>query len=255
MSVCDPGIKNSASIDFGCQHFLVLIQTCASSKLIRNFPPGLEIYRFKSLSFFRMQTRFGLIVPVVLALGQLIAFAGSQKSYHSSDPSPVRASSAQILGLPMQFERNAGQTDSQVQFLSRGPGYTLFLTPTEAVLSLRSSSNSPSQHRARDRQQGHSSPVTQTVMRMNLLGANPVAHIEATGNQSGTASYFIGQAPHQWHTGIPLFARVKYEQVYPGIDLVYYGNQRQLEYDFILAPRAAPEQIAIHFTGIDSLEI
>src|SRR6266403_4543148 len=159
-----------------------------------------------------MQLPVKIIGPVVLALGQLLALAGSHNSSNSSGPSVSPAVSAQIFGLPMQFARNAGQTDAQVKFLSRGPGYTLYLTPTEAVLSLRSVSNSPSERSSRGRHEGHISEVTQTVMRMNLLGANPVSSIEAMRDQSGTASYFVGNAAQHWQTGIPLFAKIKYQQ-------------------------------------------
>jgi len=71
----------------------------------------------------------------------------------------------------------------------------------------------------------------------------------------GKVNYLKGKDPSQWRTGVPTYAKVKYEAVYPGVDLVYYGNQRQLEYDFVLAPGADPDALTLSFEGADRLEI
>jgi hypothetical protein len=71
----------------------------------------------------------------------------------------------------------------------------------------------------------------------------------------GKSNYFIGNNPRKWHSAVPNYAKVKYENVYPGIDLVYYGNQRQLEYDFVLAPGAEPEAIQLSFQGADKIDM
>src|SRR5437762_11369184 len=71
----------------------------------------------------------------------------------------------------------------------------------------------------------------------------------------GKANYLIGKDPEKWRTNVPTYAKVHYRAVYPGIDLVYYGNQRQLEYDFVVSPGANPERIVLGFQGAERLEI
>ena len=136
---------------------------------------------------------------------------------------------AEVFKLPMNFMKNAGQTDPCVDFISRGPGYTLFLTPTQAVFSL--SSTDTSEHRqGRSSRHPRARTVAQTDVQMNLIGANPYAMLEAVDPLPGTANYFVGNNPRNWRSNIPTFEKVKYHEVYPGISLIYYGNQRQLEY-------------------------
>jgi hypothetical protein len=132
--------------------------------------------------------------------------------------------------LPLQFELNQGQSDPQVKFLSRGPGYTLFLTATEAVLSLPT-------------------PAAPSVLRLKLWGAQANAEVRGAAPLPGQVNYFRGRDPAKWHRHIPTYAQVRYEGVYPGIDLVYYARQRQLEYDFVVAPEADPRQIRLAFEG------
>ena len=139
--------------------------------------------------------------------------------------------------LPLRFEPNQGQTDPRVNFLARGAGYGLFLTPDQAVLTLRSPSTSPS------------------VVRMQLAGANRSAAATGASPLPGKSNYFIGNEPAKWHRNIPQFARVRYQDVYPGVDLVYYGNQGQLEYDFEVAPGADPSSIAWRFQGQDKAQL
>src|SRR5438105_5136639 len=139
--------------------------------------------------------------------------------------------------LPLSFEANAGQTDSQVRYLARGAGYTIFLTQNETVLSLQ------------DRQGDGA------VLRLKLAGAKVDSKIKASGQLSGKSNYFIGNDPKQWRTDVPLFSRVRYENVYPGIDVVYHGNQRQLEYAFVVAAGADPRAITLEFGGADRIDI
>jgi uncharacterized repeat protein (TIGR01451 family) len=84
---------------------------------------------------------------------------------------------------------------------------------------------------------------------MHLDGANSSARVSGASPLPGKSSYFIGNDPSKWHRDIPQFARVQYEAVYPGVNLVYYGDQGQLEYDFRVAPAADPNQIALSFNG------
>jgi len=161
--------------------------------------------------------------------------------------------------LPLAFERNVGQTDPRVRFVSRGSGYQLFLTSDEAVLSLHRTTTkriSPvdrfAQFRAARSQ--HPSEVA-SVLRMRLAGANTAAEVEALDELPGEADYYIGNDPKKWHTGVPSFARVRYRQVYPGVDVVFYGNQRRLEYDFVVAPGADPKTIALDVSGAGKVRL
>ena len=143
----------------------------------------------------------------------------------------------------MFFEANLGQTDPRVKFLSRGHGYSLFLTADEAVLRLQPTATSRQLSVVRTQNSSSS------VIRMRLDGSNSAARVSGAELLPGKSNYFIGNNPSKWHRNIPQFARVNYESVYPGVDLTYYGNQGQLEYDFRVAPGADPSQIALKFDG------
>jgi len=149
--------------------------------------------------------------------------------------------------LPLRFEANQGQTDRSVRFLSRGSGYTLFLTPTAAVLSSSEADHDPS-----DPQHAR---VYKNVLRMELLAAKPDAQISGVDELPGRSNYFIGNDPKEWHIGVPAFQRVNYKEIYPGIDLAYYGNQHHLEYDFIVAPGANPNAIRLNIRGSRQIRI
>src|SRR2546425_10183397 len=97
--------------------------------------------------------------------------------------------------------------------------------------------------------------ITTTVLRMRLVGANPAAEISGLEELPGKSNYFIGNDPKKWRTNVPNYARVKYRNVYPGVDLLYYGNQRQLEYDFVVRPGADPSRIVLGVQGADRLEV
>jgi hypothetical protein len=151
--------------------------------------------------------------------------------------------------LPLSFEANQGQTDPQVNFLSRGSGYTLFLTPTEAALAL---------HKlvALEADGAGLSPAAPAdVLRMGLAGGNPAAGVIGLDPLAGTSSYFTGNDPSRWRSNIPTYGRVEYRDVYPGIDLTYYGNQQQLEYDFVVGPGADPGAIALSFQGAEGVSL
>jgi hypothetical protein len=148
-------------------------------------------------------------------------------------PLPAKAAIQADYGkIPLSFEANQGQTDRRVQFFSRGSGYGLFLTPGEAVLAL-------------ERSKG----LQTSTLRMKLMGANVAAPVAGQQLLPGTVNYFMGRDAGKWSTGVKTYGRVNYTGVYPGIDLVYYGNQRQLEYDFVVAPGADPKKIALSFSG------
>jgi beta-propeller repeat-containing protein/centrosomal CEP192-like protein len=148
--------------------------------------------------------------------------------------------------LPLTFEENQGQTDARVKFLARGSGYTVFLsddqTTTLRLIARSSISPAPTEY-------------SDATVRLSLVGANPHAPIEGNDLQPGRSNYFIGNDPARWQRNVPHFARVKYRGVYPGVDLVCYGNQGQLESDYILAPGADPAQIGLQIKGASAVKL
>src|SRR5882762_3285042 len=159
---------------------------------------------------------------------------------------PADARVSEAYGrLPLHFEANRGQTHKDVRFLAHGPGYNLYLTANEVVLVLtrpRPDVDAPA-------------PAKPAALRMSLVGAAPKPLVSGLEELPGKANYFIGKDPAKWRSNVPTYAKVHYREVYPGIDLLYYGNQRQLEYDFVLAPGADPKKIVLGFKGADKLEI
>ncbi len=160
--------------------------------------------------------------------------------------------------LPLSFEANQGQTDEQVKFLTRGSGYTLLLTADEAVLWLSSGkSDAATQTESREpspltrplEATAGKGEVTPSVVRMKLAGAARASEPIGLDELPGKVNYFIGNDPKKWRSNISTYAKVRYKNVYPGVDLVYYGNQGQLEYDFVVAPGADPGVIALAFEG------
>jgi len=204
--------------------------------------------------------------------------------------------------LPLSFEANHGQADPKVKFLSRGHGYSVLLTSSEAVLTLQGNhgrptdKNSkarmvekalahrplsgstafglllrlgipPSQHRTflpqrggdprlmRSETQGSPGSRATAALRLKLIAANPVPQVTGVEELPGKSNYFLGKDPRKWRTNVPTYGKVKYAGVYPGVDLVYYGNQGQLEYDFIVAPGANPRAVALSIEGAKRLNV
>jgi len=158
--------------------------------------------------------------------------------------------------LPLHFEANQGQTHQDVRFLARGSGYSLYLTAGEAVLVLtQPNPDAKRDLRSTPERLGTQARGTPVVVRMSLVGAAPKPLLSGREELPGKANYLIGKDPAKWRTNVPTYAKVHYRAVYPGIDLVYYGNQRQLEYDFVVAPGADPERIVLGFQGGERLEI
>jgi hypothetical protein len=183
---------------------------------------------------------------------------------HGRAETPTNGRLVESYGkLPLRFETNRGQAAGEVKFLSRGHGYSVFLTGSEAVLALRPPSAaagppvsdnvwfkglllSPDEfgvtHGSRN---SHPQSLASSAMHMKLVGANAKAPVTGLDELSGKSNYFVGNDPKQWRTNISTYAKVRYRDVYPGVDLVYHGNQGQLEYDFVVAPGADPRVIAL----------
>src|SRR6266849_6403601 len=204
-------------------------------------------------------------------------------SSYQADPKAQAKTLDSYGKLPLSFEANHGQADGRVKFLSRTGGYTLFLTGDEAVLAMRgkkakksspqglkpaSLADSGGTLRLRSGQALEAMPFPKiiprtsssrdavaaedmpgSVLRMKLRNANAAAKVTGLDELAGTSNYFIGNDPKKWRSNVSTYAKVKYEEIYSGIDLVYSGNQRQLEYDFIVAPGADPRRIAFDVSG------
>jgi hypothetical protein len=218
-----------------------------------------------------------LAISLVIILPGTILLAQSSSIADAVSKAPLVKQSAAVKGvsqpdlasqakiregygkLPLSFEANQGQADSQVKFLTRTGAYSLFLTGDEAVLLLR-------EGKAKDKDKFPvetrlaASPAkansartpkraTESILRMKLRNANVNARVTGLDELAGTSNYFIGNDPAKWRTSVPTYSKVKYEAIYSGIDLVFYGNQRQLEYDFIVAPGVDPHRIAFDVSG------
>ncbi len=175
----------------------------------------------------------------------------------SETPSPAQQPDVRdnYGNLPLSFEQNGGQFDERVDFVSRAGGATVFLTPTAAVFAYGGRAGGVPLEASRS--QGVDTPHSPGVaLHMQIVGANPTAQVNSVDQLPGITNYLLGNDPTQWHTNIASFGRVEYDEVYPGIDLAYYGNgAQQLEYDFLVSPGADPSAIALSFAGADGMEI
>jgi hypothetical protein len=162
-------------------------------------------------------------------------------------------------GLPLSFEINRGQTSAAVRYLTHIDGYAVFLTSSEAVFvgrtpgpqSIRGSATSWALRRL---PQVRVSRQT-TAIRMRFDHANPHPRIVGLDRLPGVANYFVGNNPTHWRTDIPTFARVEYQNLYPGINLVFYGRGRQLEYDWVLRPAARLSSVRLRIQGAPGVAI
>jgi hypothetical protein len=177
-------------------------------------------------------------------LAAMTLLAGSPgRAYASSPgaPAPVDRARARSrsIGLPVFFEKNRGQTDVSVEFFARTAGYSLYLTATQAVMVLPP---------AAGKKDG-------VAVRMTLRGANTRPSVRGRDLLPGHTSYMIGGDRSKWRTGVEQFGKVEFGQVYPGIDVVYYGKQGRVEHDFVVAPGADPRNIVMDFEGGKNLRL
>jgi hypothetical protein len=147
---------------------------------------------------------------------------------------PIQPSLVMNYARPLSFEPNRGQADEQVDFLAHGSAYNLFLSHGDAVMVFQRGA---------------------TGVRMKPVGANYSAPPDALDQQPSKSNYFIGNVPGSWHTGIPNYSQIRYRNVYPGVDLVYHGDQGRLEYDFVVTSGADPRRILIDFRGATKLKV
>ncbi len=178
----------------------------------------------------------------------LLAFilGGFSSAQTTSDTVRARLN-AQVAKLPLLFEANKGQVNSKVNFISKGPGYSAFLTAQGMTLSLRG-------QRAVPPNTGVSVNAPSTI-EFRLAGASQSQVAAGEDIQAGHVNYFIGKDRSKWIRNVPVYSRVRYKSVYPGIDLIYYGKQRQLEYDFAVAPGSDPSKICFEIRGARQLRV
>ena len=198
--------------------------------------------------------------------------AGTAARQVAAAPGPATVLSAQEQGrirqrlgtLPLAFEANQGQTDPQVKYTARGNGYTVFLTANDAIFALESASQWSSAAAGKHGfakatttgAKAKAAPPTKDVtadvtaaIRMHLVGGNAQPQIVAGSQLPGVTNYYIGSDPSQWRTGVKQYTGVSYRNVYPGVNMAFHGEQRQLEFDFIVAAGASPAPIHLGFSG------
>lgn len=203
-----------------------------------------------AVSSFRRRGVRTAIVCALCGAGSITA-AGCQRPRSDTRNRPIPSAAAvnssatnkAVNSLPLRFEANRGQTDPQVKFFARGQGYDLYLTPSEAVVATREDGDEE-----RRRQ-------SSSALRMKLIGSNAEPLIRGIGEAPSRSNYFIGRDSVKWRPNVPVYTGVEYEAVYPGIDMLYYGTDGELEYDFILTPGADPGLIKLGFEGAQGVEI
>ena len=197
-----------------------------------------------------------LFITIILFVDSKVAHSAMA----NNTPPAKKGLEAEAYGkLPLSFEANQGQTDHRVKFLSRGRGYALFLAGDEAVLSVKAADRpkkSTSTSGIAALNDATHSDANWNVLRVRLQGANRNPAVTGIDQLPSKVNYFVGKDVNQWRTNVPTYAKVKYAEVYPGIDLLYHGSTRQqLEYDFVVAPGGDPEAIELAFAGVESVQI
>ena len=214
-----------------------------------------------------------IAVAAVIAVA-MIAFVSAASRQHGSVASKVAEPAARpsitaeqrarigarFEALPMAFEANQGQSDPQVKYMARGDGYTLFLTANDAVFSVRSPAavelaapTSAGKFGLRTRRASVAASEKTAAIRMQTVGGNDHAATSASAEVPGRINYYLGNDPSKWVVGAKQYSGVTYHDVYPGVNLAFHGDRRQLEFDFIVSPGASPAPIELGFKGADKI--
>ncbi len=217
--------------------------------------PGLDysvIERSGRWSFIASMSHWSLAIATSLCmLGTATAL----------EPASLGAASSSRFGnLPLYFEANRGQADEHIQFFARGQNHTIYLSRDGATIALREGSagaidSSSAKVSTRSKPLKGTNISSVRFVQMTLVGANPTPSFAGQQELAGRVNYMLGNNPANWQRAVPTFAKVQYDRVYPGVDLVYYGKEQELEYDFAVAPQADPSAIQLHFEGADRLQI
>jgi hypothetical protein len=201
------------------------------------------------------------LLPNALPNASLVHSSGpSRKDPKENNKERLKDS---IARLPLAFERNEGQANGSVKFIARGADSNIYFTPTEVAINLVESNTSsrgePSKQQSSPKpafphNAGRNDKHSPEVIRMKLVDSSG-GTVTGVNELGGTVNYFIGRNPKDWHTDIRTYRQLKYEHVYPGVDQIFYGNNGQLEYDFLVSPRANPAAIRFEFKGQNDLAV
>jgi len=203
-----------------------------------------------------------IVIISALFLLSIIIFRDSNHNHFSASYSnqtkvPDNHFSVSKIGkIPMFFEPNIGQIDDQVKFLSHGFGYSLFLTQYEAILKLHTEKPTGKNHNSNVKNilsENNREDANFSILKIKFIGSNPDPKIIGKEKLKGRSNYILGKDSKNWWTDIPNYAEIQYKDIYSGIDLIYYGNQQQLEYDFIVKPGTDPEVIKLGFEGAQDI--
>jgi hypothetical protein len=199
-----------------------------------NLPAGRTVRQFAAPVPFLLLAIVGTVVAIPLSDAE-----DSNKTRHlaSNLSDPIHA-------LPLAFEQY------EDQFVSRTPSYTVFLEPRQATIALRSAAD-----QASTKQSSFINKATRRFVRVRLLQSNPASAPLPEDPLLAKTNYFIGNDPTRWSTNVPLFGRVRFPSVYKNVDLVYYGREQQLEYDFVIRPGGAPQSISFTVDGASRTKI
>ena len=180
---------------------------------------------------------------------------GKQLPAHDSDNAAPSAAAVgnQYGKVPLSFEPNVGQSDPAVQYIARGNGYSLFLSSKGTAFLLKADSSAKQDIKKVSPEASHFERGSS--LRLQFPNSNSNARMTPFEEQVGKINYLIGNDPKSWHVNIPTYAKVKQHNLYPGVDVVYYGTQQQLEYDFVVSPGANPRMIALAFSGADKVRL
>jgi uncharacterized repeat protein (TIGR01451 family) len=200
-----------------------------------------------------------LIIVLVLtaSLSQMFLPSDTVEARHSSavgnDGKAMARRSASYGKLPMRLEANRGQTSGAVKFVARGSGYALFLSETGALLRVRRAESTKEEGPTSSF--GDDTASLDSTIRFGLDGSNRSPKIGGLNELPGRSNYLVGSNARLWHTDVPAFEKVRYKSVYPGIDMIYYGREGRLEYDFVVSPGVSARSIRLRFDGASSTRI
>jgi hypothetical protein len=196
-----------------------------------------------------------LCVVVSAGLGLAASSAKPPISERPAQPLQPLFPKGKTPKTTLRFEPNLGQTNSQVRYVSRGRGATIFITDRGAVLT---STRMPAGQELRGKLGSYDPSkfvFDVQAIRMDLAGSSQPSVLKTEQPQESFSSYYLGSDRTKWLDKVPHYGRVQAKAVYPGVDIVYYGNEGQLEYDFVVAPGADTKQIHLAFSGQDSMQI
>jgi len=207
--------------------------------------PGRSLFSCSPMGHIVLTLLSGLLAAPLVGCGEVPESPEASTSAIETNTPVTLVDDSFATRIQMRFERNDGQTDGQVQYLARGNEYTIFFTSDEAVVALAQLDLEADDSEARSRQ---------AVMRFSWSGANRDVRVVGDQLLTATSHYFRG-TEERWRVNIPNYARVKYEDLYPGVDLYYYGRDGQLEYKLVAEPGANVRAFRFSVDGVDDVSI